>query len=145
MDRIKTGATGPVLAARQHRTDIRAVLLASIDRTGLQAIRRESQDCAAELRGRMDDAQLEELCASLASLRTQKDWRIKLQSCEQVATQLLNMPDRSDSQFDKLLATTINYLLLAQVPVWFSHVRHQMLCTGCFSMQQAALYLPVFS
>ena len=44
----------------------------------------------------------------------QKDWRNKLQSCEQVATQLLNMPDRSDSQFDKLLATTINYLLLAQ-------------------------------
>ena len=92
----------------------------------------------------MDDGQLEELCASLASLRTQKDWRIKLQSCEQVATQLLNMPDRSDSQFDKLLATTINYLLLAQVPVWVSHIRDQMLCTGCFSMQQAALYLPVF-
>ena len=62
----------------------------------------------------MDDAALEELCNSLTSLRTQKDWRNKLHSCEQVATQLLNMPDRSDSQFDKLIATTINYLLLAQ-------------------------------
>ena len=62
----------------------------------------------------MDEAALEELCNSLTSLRTQKDWRNKLQSCEQVATQLLNMPDRSDSQFDKLVATTINYLLLAQ-------------------------------
>ena len=62
----------------------------------------------------MDEASLEELCNSLTSLRTQKDWRIKLQSCEQVVAQLLNMPDRTDSQFDKLLATTINYLLLAQ-------------------------------
>ena len=62
----------------------------------------------------MDEAALEELCNSLTLLRTQKDWRNKLQSCEQVATQLLNMPDRSDSQFDKLVATTINYLLLAQ-------------------------------
>ena len=62
----------------------------------------------------MDEAALEELCNSLTSLRTHKDWRNKLQSCEQVATQLLAMPDRSDSQFDKLLATTINYLLLAQ-------------------------------
>jgi hypothetical protein len=62
----------------------------------------------------MDEAALEELCNSLASLRTEKDWRNKLQSCEQVAAQLLNMPDRTDSQFDKLLATTINYLLLAQ-------------------------------
>ena len=62
----------------------------------------------------MEEEALEELSSSLTSLRTQKDWRNKLQSCEQVATQLLNMPDRSDSQFDKLLATTINYLLLAQ-------------------------------
>jgi hypothetical protein len=68
----------------------------------------------AHLAAGMDEAALEELCNSLTSLRTQKDWRNKLQSCEQVATQLLNMPDRSDSQFDKLVATTINYLLLAQ-------------------------------
>jgi len=33
----------------------------------------------------MDEAGLEELCNSLTSLRTQKDWRNKLQSCEQVA------------------------------------------------------------
>ena len=62
----------------------------------------------------MDEAALEELCNSLTSLRTQKDWRNKPQLCEQVATQLLIMPDRSDRQFDKLVATTINYLLLAQ-------------------------------
>ncbi len=31
-----------------------------------------------------------------------------------MATQLLSMPNRSDTSFDKLLATTINYLLLAQ-------------------------------
>jgi hypothetical protein len=34
--------------------------------------------------------------------------------CVQVATQLLNLPERRDAQFDKLLAITINYLLLAQ-------------------------------
>jgi hypothetical protein len=32
----------------------------------------------------------------------------------QVASQLSNLPDRTDSQVDKLLSTTINYLLLAQ-------------------------------
>ena len=32
----------------------------------------------------------------------------------QVASQLSNLPDRSDSQLDKLLSTAINCLLLAQ-------------------------------
>ena len=62
----------------------------------------------------MEDAALDELAESLSSLRTEVDWKSKLAHCEQVATQLLSLPPRHESHFDRLLATTINYLLLAQ-------------------------------